>query len=75
MFNNTRKVLDEFEETYNNLCRSGRLPTKEEEDVLSYFNMHLAKALMQDEYIGVESVAKIILAAKNLLSEITVKVE
>lgn len=35
MFNNTRKVLDEFEETYNNLCRSGCLPTKEE-DVLSY---------------------------------------
>ena len=35
MFNNTRKVLDEFEETYNNHCRSGCLPTKEE-DVLSY---------------------------------------
>ena len=75
MFNNTRKVLDEFEETYNNLCHSGCLPIKEEEDVLSYFNMHLAKALMQDEYIGAESVAKIILAAKNLSSEITVKVE
>lgn len=75
MFNNTRKVLDEFEETYNNLCRDGRLPTKDEEDILVYFNMHLAKALMQDEYIGAESVAKIILAAKNLSSEITVKVE
>ena len=75
MFNNTKKVLDEFEETYNNHCRSGRLPTKEEEDILLYFNMHLAKALMQDECIGAESVAKIILAAKNLSSEITVRVE
>ena len=74
MFNNTRKVLDEFEETYNNHCRSGRLPIKEE-DILSYFNMHLSKALIQDEYIGAESVAKIILAAKNLSGEITVKVE
>lgn len=36
MFNNTRKVLDEFEKAYNNHCRSGRLPTKEEEDVLLY---------------------------------------
>ena len=51
MFNNTRKVLDEFEETYNNLCCSGCLPRKEEEDILLYFNMHLSKALMQDEYI------------------------
>ena len=75
MFNNTRKVLDEFEETYNNLSRSGFLPIKEEEDILLYFNMHLSKALMQDEYISAESVAKIILAAKNLSSEITVKVE
>ena len=74
MFNNTRKVLDEFEETYNNLCHSGCLPIKEE-DILLYFNMHLAKALMQDECIGAESVAKIILAVKNLSSEITVRVE
>jgi hypothetical protein len=75
MFNNTRKVLDEFEETYNTLCCAGRCPTKDEEDILLYFNMHLAKALMQDEYIGAESVAKIILAAKNLSSEITVQVK
>jgi hypothetical protein len=75
MFNNTRKVLDEFEKTYNNLDHDGRFPTEDEEDILLYFNMHLAKALMQDEYIGAESVAKIILAAKNLSSEITVKVK
>jgi hypothetical protein len=75
MFNNIRKVLDEFEETYNNLYRDGRLPTKDEEGILLYFNMHLAKALMQDEHIGAESVAKIILATKNLSSEITVQVK
>lgn len=75
MFNNIRKVLDEFEETYKHACLDVCVLTKDEEDILSYFNVHLAKALMQDEYIGAEGVAKIILAAKNLSSEITVKVE
>ena len=75
MFNNTRKVLDEFEKVYNNAVRNICNLTTEEEDIISYFNVHLAKALMQDEYIGAESVAKIILAAKELSSEITVKVQ
>jgi hypothetical protein len=75
MFNNTRKVLDEFEEVYKHACLDVCELTKDEEDILTYFNMHLAKALMQDKDVGAESVAKIILAAKNLSSEITVKVE
>ena len=74
MFENTKKVLDEFESTYNTVCKK-LAPTQDEEDILMYFNMHLAKALMQDEYIGAESVAKIILATKNLSNEITVKVQ
>ena len=74
MFENIRKVLDEFENTYNTV-RKKFAPTQDEEDILIYFNMHLAKALMQDEYIGSESVAKIILAAKELSNEITVNVQ
>lgn len=74
MFENTRKVLDEFENTYNTL-RKNFSPTQDEEDILMYFNMHLAKALMKDKYIGSESVAKIILAEKELSNKITVKVQ
>ncbi len=76
MFENTRKVLDKFESTYNSYINKyhGDI-TKDEEDTLVYFSVNLAKALMQDEYIGAESVAKIILAAKELSSEITVKVQ
>lgn len=75
MFDNTRKVLDKFEETYIKAMSGGKFITKAEEDTLFYFNMHLAKALMQDEYIGDESVAKIILAAKDLSNEIIVNVQ
>lgn len=76
MFENTRKVLDKFESVYNNcICKYHSDITKDEEDVLLYLSVNLAKALMQDECIGAESVAKIILAAKDLSSEITVKVQ
>ena len=76
MFENTRKILNEFESTYNDCLKKYYNDiTKDEEDTLTYLNVNLAKALMQDEYISAESVAKIILAAKNLSSEITVKVQ
>ena len=76
MFENTRKILDEFESAYNNcLKKYYDNITKDEENTLAYLSVNLAKALMQDEYISAESVAKIILAAKDLSSEITVKVQ
>lgn len=75
MFKNIRKVLDEFENTYNDVYNHSFTSTKDQEDILIYFNVNLAKALMQDEYTRSESVAKIILAAKELSNEITVKVE
>lgn len=76
MFENTRKALDKFENTYNNYFKKPYDNiTKDEEDTLAYFSMNLAKALMNDEYILSENVAKIILAAKGLSSEITVNVK
>lgn len=75
MFKNIRKVLDEFEGTYNKIQNDFRKTTKEDEEVMQYFSIHLAKALMQDEYVLDGSVAKIILATKELSSEITVKVQ
>ena len=71
---NTRKVLDDFENTYNKIYTQWNW-TKEEVDELDYFSMHLAKALMQDGYIKADAVAKIILASMDLSSEIKVKVE
>ena len=76
MFQNIRNVLDTFEETYNNIKKNGVITiSKEDEDTIQYFNMHLAKALMQEEYILDESVAKIILATRDLSSDIVVKVQ
>jgi hypothetical protein len=75
MFENTRKVLNEFESAYNNVLKDGFNVSKDDQDAVIYFSVHLAKALMQDEYILDESVAKIILATKDLSNEITVKVE
>ena len=75
MFENIRKVLDDFESTYNKIVNDSFNISKEDEDTLQYFNVHLAKALMQDEYILDDSVAKIIIATRDLSSEITVKVQ
>jgi hypothetical protein len=75
MFENTRKVLDEFEKAYGNILKDGFNVSKDDEDAVVYFSVHLARALMQDEYVLDESVAKIILATRNLSNEITVKVE
>ena len=76
MFENTRKILDQFESAYNNYIQNCHINlTNDEEDVFVYFGVNLAKALMKDDYIPAESVAKIILAAKDLSSEITVKVQ
>ena len=75
MFDNIRKVLDEFEHAYASMCTDAQNLTKDEENTLLYFNVNLAKALMQNEYTRSDSVAKIILAAKELSNTITVKVE
>ena len=76
LFENIRKVLDEFESTYNQIVDKGCIDmTKEEEDMVKYFNMRLAKALMQNECIDDCIVAKIILATRDLSNEIIVKVQ
>lgn len=73
MFENIRKCLDEFEETINKANVNWNSITKEDEDILNYFNLNLAKALMKDWES--EKIAKIILAAKGLSNDIKVKVE
>ena len=76
MFNNTRNVLDTFEKTYNSIMQSMVYPLSEaDDDIIQYFSMHLAKALMQDQYIPDASVAKIILSTRDMSSDITVKIQ
>lgn len=75
MFDNIRKVLDEFEIAYDAVMKNYSNATKDQENTLLYFNVNLAQALMQNEYTRSESVAKIILAAKELSNVVTVKVE
>lgn len=65
MFTHIRQVLDEFEDVWVKGLDSG-LFTKEEEHVVDYFELNLAKALMQDVCNHGGNVAKIILAAKGL---------
>lgn len=74
MFENIRKVLDEFESAYHRVCIECVDRNKTDEDTIIYFNVNLAKAIMQNEHTRSESVAKIILAAKELSSDINVNV-
>jgi hypothetical protein len=46
---------------------------EEEEDIVEYFNFHLAKALMKEPYVNAEKIAKFILVAKGLSGDIKVK--
>lgn len=76
MFKNTRAVLDNFESAYQRVMFSHEVDVAAcDMAILDYFNVDLAKALMQDSYILDESVAKIILATRGMSSEIAVKVE
>lgn len=77
MFEDVKKCLDEYENIINELngCSFHYELSKEKEDYLDYFELHLAKAIMTDRFINAEKVAKIILAAKGLSNEIKVKVE
>lgn len=75
MFENIRKVLDEYEDAWTKINTRLFEVSKEDEDNIIYFDMHLAKALMKDAPAGDEAVAKIILATKGLSNEIKVKVE
>lgn len=72
MFENIRKCLDEYEYTMNNV-RFDEI-TKEEEDIICYFDLHISKALMTD-LCDHEKIAKIILASKGLSNQIKVRVE
>lgn len=73
MFENIKECLDQFE---NTLQKVNKLDYNDDDiEVLEYFNLNLAKLLMQNRYIDSEKVAKIIFAIEELSDEVVIKVE
>lgn len=75
MFKEIRKYLDEYEEVCEQM--NWRNLTKEEAQVIDYFDLRLAEAVMKDFDYGDrgEKLAKIILATLGMSNEIKVKIE
>lgn len=73
MFKNIIGCLDEFTKTINGENAKNGWFNEEEEDIVDYFELHLAKALMKERYIDAEKVAKFILVAKGLSNEVKIK--
>lgn len=78
MYNNIKQCLHEYEETCNKLsnCLLDS-PTEKERDIIEYFELNLAKAIISDfTYNNADiKIAKIILALKDISNEIKVKIE
>ena len=73
MFDNIIKCLDEFNSVINGENAKKGFFNEKEEDIINYFDLHLAKALMKDRYVNAEKVAKFILVAKGLSGDIKIK--
>lgn len=74
MFEKIKECLDEFENALEKINK-GIECNDDEIEVIEYFNLNLAKLLIQDRYVDSGKVAKIIFAAKDLSNEVIVKVE
>ena len=72
MFENIRNNLDEFERILKKARDES--PTREECEFLDYFEMTFAKSMMK-ELGGSDIIAKIILAHKNMLGDINIKIQ
>ena len=72
LFKNIEKCLSEYRETDKKIMTNSRSNlTDEERDIVDYFDLHLAEAIMKDfrYYDKGVKVAKIILAMQELKSE------
>lgn len=75
MFENIKQCIREYENILSNCRGFDYEPTKEELNIIGYFTLHLAQAIMTDLEYDSEKIAKIILATKGLSNEVTIKVE
>jgi hypothetical protein len=72
VFDEIRECLDRYEELFD---KPYHLLTDEEIDIVQFFEMYLAKAIMRDFKERSESIAKIILAYLGVSNEIKIKIE
>ena len=72
MFENIRNNLDEFER----ICTKAREEslTCEENEFLDYFEMTFAKSMMKETW-NPDKIAKIILAHKDMIGDINIKIQ
>lgn len=74
-FEGVKKCLCDFENiAHGENAKKGFLDSKEQ-DIVDYFEFHLARALIEDRVIDDEKVAKFILTIKNLSNDIKIKIE
>ena len=72
-FQYIKGCLHDYETVMNGENAKQGWLNEEEEDIVEYFNFHLAKALMKEPYVNAEKIAKFILVAKGLSGDIKVK--
>jgi hypothetical protein len=73
MFRYIKEYINQYEFVMNGEnAQQGHLNI-EEEEVVTYVEWHIAKALLAEPYINAEKVAKFILVAKGLSGDIKVK--
>lgn len=72
-FKYIKKCLNDYEAVMNGENAKQGWLNEEEEDIVEYFNFHLAKSLMKEPYVNAEKIAKFILVAKGLSGDIKVK--
>lgn len=75
MFDNIRKCLDDFKNVINGKNAARGFLNDDEQYIVDYFEFNLAQALIKDDYIDSEKVAKFIFTIKNLSNEIKIKIE
>lgn len=75
MFDNIRKCLDDFKNVIHGKNAARGFLNDDEQYIVDYFEFNLAQALIKDEYIDSEKVAKFIFTIKNLSNEIKIKIE
>lgn len=73
MFKYITKCLNDFTSVVNGENAKQGWLNDEEADIVDYFDFHLAKALMKEDQINAEKIAKFILVAKGLSGDIRVK--
>ena len=73
MFEEIRSNLDELERIHTKATKEGSLTSKENE-FWDYFEMILAKSMMKELWCS-DKIAKIILAHKDMLGDIKIKIQ